>query len=120
MTPPRRQIQRGQVYDLSLHGTHYFVVVSNNARNVNLTTFVGVRITSKLKKRGFPSVVELSDDDGRTAQGVDGQPLTGLILCDTILQLPPEGTGLIPHLRGHLTPDTMLKVDAALRVALDL
>lgn len=120
MTSPRRLIQRGQVYDLNIHGPHYFLVVSNDSRNAKLPTFVGVRITSRLDKRGPPTVVELSDLDGTTARGIDGQPLTGVILCDTILQLPPENSGLTPHLRGHLSRQTMLAVDAALRVALDL
>lgn len=120
MTGPPRPIKRGQVYDLNIHGRHYFLVVSNNSRNITLPTFVGVRITSNLKKRGIPTLVELSHLDGTTAQGIDGSPLAGLILCDTILQLPPEDSGLTPHLRGHLSPQTMQAVDAALRIALDL
>lgn len=120
MTRALRPIQRGQVYDLNIHGPHYFLVVSNNSRNDRLPTFVGVRITSNLEKRGIPTVVELSDLDGMTAQGIDGSPLAGFILCDTILQLPPENSGLTPHLRGHLSPQTMQAVDAALRIALDL
>jgi mRNA-degrading endonuclease toxin of MazEF toxin-antitoxin module len=120
MTRPLRPIQRGQVYDLNIHGPHYFLVVSNDSRNDRLPTFVGVRITSTLKRRGIPTVVELSDLDGMTARGIDGNPLAGFILCDTILQLPPENSGLAPHLRGHLSPQTMQAVDAALRIALDL
>lgn len=120
MTPPQRAVRRGQVYDLNLHGVHYFLVVSNNSRNSKLPTFVGVRITSRLNKRSMPTVVELSDLDGMTAQGANGDPLAGVVLCDTILQLPPGGGGLTPHLRGYLSPQTMRKVDEALRVALDL
>ena len=89
MTAPKRLIQRGQVYDLDIHGPHYFLVVSNDARNARLPTFVGVRITSRVnpKRRDLPTVVELSDLDGLTAQGIDGHPLTGLVLCE---QYPPR------------------------------
>ncbi len=81
-----------------------WVIVSNNARNQNLDTCLGVRITTS-DKPPLDSIVDLGRHD----------PLSGRALCDEI--------GIIYHdeledYLGSLTPSTMMGIDKGMRVAL--
>lgn len=62
--------------DLELDEPKLFVVVSNNSRNRNLPSVLGVRLTTTAKPR-LPSIVELPV----------GEPVMGRAVCDDITEL---------------------------------
>lgn len=69
---------RGQVVraDIGLDEPKLFVVVSNNSRNRNLPSVLGVRLTTSAKPP-LPSIVEIT---GR-------EVITGRAVCDDIVEL---------------------------------
>lgn len=116
---------RGTVVAVNVgHGQHYFVVVSDNARNHTLPDVLVCRITHRMKYAGKPDTATLSAQDGLTAQGLNGQQLAGVVLAFRIIELPPPAApgAQSMHLSpcGYLSATTMLKVDDALRAALTL
>lgn len=97
---------RGQVYRADFgYGAKPWVVVSNNARNRNLDSVLAARITTTSKNAHVPTVVPLEA----------GDPLVGFVLVDDIVQLYPED---VDNPLGALLPSTMLRISAALRIAL--
>lgn len=91
--------------DIGLAEPKLFVIVSNNRRNRILGDVLGARLTTSAKP-SIPSIVEL-----------DGEALTGHIVCDDILPLyEDEVVGLV----GALSPRTMRDVDFAIAAALGL
>jgi mRNA-degrading endonuclease toxin of MazEF toxin-antitoxin module len=101
---------RGQVFhvDVQRAGPHYWLVVSNNRRNANLSDVLAVQLTTTAPRSPRLSYVQL-------AQGRD--PFEGWVKCDGIGPVPRDQLGLV---RGALSPDTMRRVDAGLAFALNL
>lgn len=99
---------RGQTFfaEIAGVGRKPLVVVSNDVRNRALQTWVGARITTATK-RPLATIVPLASDD----------PLRGTVLCDDLMIMTRAG---IHHAVGALTPETMRRVDAGLKVALAL
>ncbi len=102
-------IVRGRIYGAVIEerGEKYYLAVSNNRRNARLSTFLAVRLTTT-RKPPLPSIVHLTDADA---------PWTGAISCDDIDKVYPDE---VTRDYGALGPETMRRVDDALRVALAL
>ena len=102
-------IIRGRVYGAEIEdrGEKYYLAISNNRRNARLPTFLAVRLTTT-RKPALPSIVQLTDADA---------PWTGAISADEIDKVYPDE---ITRDCGALPPETMRRVDEALRVALAL
>ena len=97
---------RGQVFRVDLgHGPKPWLIVSNNARNRNLETVLGVRVTTTSKHANVPTVVPLSPAD----------PLTGYIVVDDLIQLYRDELTVA---LGAVSAPTMRAVSAAIRIAL--
>jgi mRNA interferase MazF len=106
---PKPQLLRGRVYAATLHadiGEKYFLVVSNNQRNRQLPQALAVRISTSAKP-SMPSIVALHV----------GEPVVGNVICDDILELYPDE---VRQDLGALSPATMRRVGAGLKVALGL
>jgi mRNA interferase MazF len=100
-------LARGQVYWADIGaGRKPYLVVSNNSRHRHLGTALVVRATTTAKP-SLDSIVELGAAD----------PLVGRVLCDDITVL--YGDDAVEP-AGALSPATMRRVDAGLRVALAL
>ncbi|NAS22123.1 type II toxin-antitoxin system PemK/MazF family toxin [Herbidospora sp. NEAU-GS84] len=100
---------RGRVYMADLgedYGEKPYVIVSNNARNRALPSYLAVRVTTSAKPP-LPSIVELTPED----------PLAGRVLCDDIVILFEED---LQRDLGGLSLHTMLRVNQGLRHALAL
>ncbi|MFI0482103.1 type II toxin-antitoxin system PemK/MazF family toxin [Actinomadura sp. 9N215] len=98
---------RGRVYMADLgYGEKPFAVVSNNARNGKLDSYLAVRITTSSKPK-LPSIIELDS----------GDPLVGRALCDDIVILFEED---LKRDVGALSPQTLMRLGAGLRHALAL
>lgn len=100
---------RGRVYRALPVGfdlDHYFVVVSNNARNRALPSVLAVRLTTT-PKPALPSIVEVPP----------GEVLTGRATCDDIYEIWHDE---VRQDLGALTPATMAAIDDGLRAALSL
>lgn len=105
MTP----VARGHVYWATVGGQRKpWLVVSNNARNGALGSCLTVRITTS-DKPDLASIVPLGPKDA---------PVVGRVLCDDIAVLYPDEDAF--ERLSALTPATMRRVDAGLRVALGL
>ena len=87
-------------------GCKPYLVVSNNARNQSMQSFLAVRITTSVKPR-IPSVVSLDS----------GEPLTGNVLCDEVMLMWADE---VVAEAGPLSARTMTKVESGLRTALGL
>ncbi|BDH56906.1 endoribonuclease MazF1 [Tsukamurella sp. PLM1] len=97
---------RGQVFRSDLgYGAKPWVIVSNNARNRNLDTVLAARLSTTGKNAHIPTVVALSTAD----------PLVGFVLVDDLVQLYHDE---LTENVGTLSPQTMQKISAALRIAL--
>ena len=83
-----------------------YVVVSNNARNQAMHSFLAARITTT-SKPDIPSVVILAA----------GEPLRGSVLCDEVMLMWTDE--VVGH-AGALSPQAMTAVEAGLRSALGL
>jgi mRNA interferase MazF len=97
---------RGQVYRADLGaGPRPWLIVSNNHRNRQLNSVIGLRITTSDRHAELPTWVKLSGDD----------PLVGYVLADDLENIRrAELAGLL----GTLSPKTVLAVNAALKLAL--
>lgn len=102
-------IVRGRIYGAVLGDLpeKYFLVVSNNQRNAQLSTFLAVRLTTT-PKPPLPSIVHLTDLDA---------PWTGAISCDTLETIYHDE---VTRDYGALPPKTLHRIGDALRAALDL
>ena len=97
---------RGQVFRVELgHGAKPWLVVSNNARNLNLETVLAARIPTTSKHATAPTVVALSSAD----------PLVGYVVVDDLVQLYRDELTVAV---GALSATTMRAVSDALRIAL--
>ncbi|WP_086819472.1 type II toxin-antitoxin system PemK/MazF family toxin [Allokutzneria sp. NRRL B-24872] len=101
-------VLRGQIYwsDIGF-GKKPWLVVSNNLRNRAIPSLLAVRITTTAKNVGLPTFVPLSASD----------PMVGVINVDDLQQLSHEELG---EQTGAVSPQTLMKVNAALKVALAL
>lgn len=101
---------RGQVFHPDVHGIgpHYWLVVSNNGRNVHLSNVLTVMLTTTAPRSPRISYVPL-------AKGQD--PFEGWVKCDDIGPLYRDQLGPV---RGVLSPGTMRRVDLGLAAALNL
>lgn len=100
---------RGRLYralPVGFDVEHYFVVVSNNARNASLPSALAVRLTTRLKPV-LPSIVEIPS----------GEVLSGRAVCDDIYELWDDE---ITQDVGALLPSTMAAIGGGLRAALAL
>lgn len=87
-------------------GRKPYVVVSNNARNRAMDSFLAARITTT-SKPDLPTVVALSPDE----------PLRGRVLCDEVMMMWADE---VVAEAGALSPRTMADVETGLKVALGL
>ena len=101
MTPARGHVYRA---DLGF-GAKPWLIVSNNTRNRHTADVLAIRLTTT--NRELPTWVALSPAD----------PLTGSANADNIETLGKNELG--GHL-GTLTPNTMIRVNQALAIALGL
>lgn len=100
---------RGRVYLVdspSAPDAKFYVIVSNNTRNRNLVSALGVRLTTS-SVPALPTVVPLSSAD----------PLVGFVLCDAITELFDDE---IKKESGALSPKTMRLINEGLMNALAL
>jgi mRNA interferase MazF len=88
------------------YGEKPFVIVSNNARNRALGTYLAVRVTTS-KKPPLPSIIDLMPED----------PLVGRALCDDIVVLYDED---LRRDVGALSLSTLQRIGSGLRHALAL
>ncbi|MDR2566318.1 MAG: type II toxin-antitoxin system PemK/MazF family toxin [Bifidobacteriaceae bacterium] len=98
---------RGQVYWADIGtGRKPYLVVSNNARHRQLGTALVVRVAT-MRKPDLDTMVTLGPSE----------PLAGSVLCDdtTVLYADDQVEPV-----GALSPETMLRVNAALGVALPI
>lgn len=103
---------RGRVVGVTIPGmedvgSKMFLVVSNNRRNAALGNALVVRLTTS-NKPDLTSIVPLSHED---------RPLVGKVLCDDMFQVYDDE---VEREVGVLSPTTMNRVDAGLKVALGL
>jgi mRNA interferase MazF len=112
-------MRRGDVYDARLDPTEVskqagirpVIVVSRDAINTNLSTVTIVPCTTYRSSRQlYPSLVLLSAPDG-------GLSVDSVVLCE---QVRTVSKGRLLRQRGTLSPQSLVAVDRALRIALDL
>jgi mRNA interferase MazF len=97
---------RGQVYRADLgYGVKPWLVVSNNPRNRATADVLAVRLTTTVRE--LPTWVQLGPTD----------PLTGYVNADNIETL---GKNELSDYLGALSPESMMKVNQALALALGL
>ncbi|RCG22441.1 type II toxin-antitoxin system PemK/MazF family toxin [Sphaerisporangium album] len=109
MPPNSAYPLRGRVFMADLgeeYGEKPYVIVSNNARNRALPSYLAVRITTS-PKPPLPSIIELTTED----------PLVGRVLCDDIVILFAED---LRRDLGGLSLQTMVRIGQGLRHALAL
>ena len=100
---------RGQIYLVDIgYGAKPWLIVSNNTRNRVLDTALAARITTTDKSQ-VPTAVQLGRHD----------PLVGYVLADDLEQLDEQDLASATY-RGTVGPDTILKVNQALTIALGL
>jgi mRNA interferase MazF len=87
-------------------GRKPYVVVSNDARNQSMQSFLAARVTTS-KKPEIPSVVPLPA----------GEPFRGSVLCDEVMMMWADE---VVEDAGAISPPTMTLVDIGLRAALGL
>jgi len=90
-----------------LDGLKPYVIVSSNARNSHLPTYLGVRVTTSVKPE-IRSIVKLP---------ATGECVNGSVVCDDVTVLYDDE---LRNQAGFLTRASMAQVDDALRVALSL
>ena len=101
MTPVRGQVYRCDVG----YGPKPWLIVSNNARNRHTADVLAIRLTTT--QRRLPTWVQLSSSD----------PLAGYVNADNIETLGKDELG---DYLGALSVPTMMRVNAALAIALAL
>jgi mRNA interferase MazF len=87
------------------YGAKPWLVVSNNQRNRVHSDVLAVRCTTTIRQ--LPPRVELNQ----------GDPLTGYVNTDCIETLDKDELG---HYLGALSPQSMMRVNTALAIALGL
>lgn len=87
-------------------GRKPYLVVSNNARNQSMQSFLAVRVTTSVKPH-IASVVPLDV----------GEPVSGNVLCDEVMMMWEDE---VVAEAGALSPRAMTQVEAGLRAALGL
>jgi mRNA interferase MazF len=100
---------RGRVYAATIDekiGRKYYLVISNNQRNRQLGSVLGVRLATTPMPE-IDTIIECGD----------GDPVAGRILCDDIVEIFRDE---IARDLGAVTPATMRRVDDGLRAALSL
>lgn len=101
------KLTRGSVGSTDIgYGVHHYVVISGEARNMALPSFLGVRLTTR-SKPDLASIVELAAED---------LPLRGRVLCDSIIELAHNECSR----KGRLSAGTVRRVDDGLLAALGL
>ncbi len=102
-------IVRGRIYGAVIEdrGEKYYLAVSNNQRNARLGDFLAVRLTTSRKPR-LPSIVQLTENDA---------PWVGSVCCDDVEKVYRDE---VTRDYGALPPQTLTRVDDALRAALNL
>jgi mRNA interferase MazF len=108
VTPPWPLV-RGRVYAAKLNNLEtekYFVVVSNNRRNRQLSQVLAVRLTTT-PKPAMPSIVELPA----------GEVFVGRVVCDNIIELYEDE---VLRDLGALSPKAILGIGLGLKAALGL
>jgi len=83
------------------------VIVSNNGRNRSAWPLVHVVRATTSPREPRPTIVEL----------LEGEPVGGLAGCDDLAPVAKAALGLR---LGGLSPQVMQRVDAALKIVLDL
>lgn len=83
------------------------VIVSNNGRNRSAWPLVHVVRVTTSPREPHPTIVELPD----------GEPVDGRVICD---DLAPVAKAALGRRLGGLSPQVMQRVDAALKIVLDL
>lgn len=110
---------RGDVYEADLDatrgseqaGTRPVIIVSRDAINQNSPVVVVVPVTGKENKKTiYPSQAEIREGDG-------GLRKNSIALCEQVRAIAK--TRLSKSL-GHLSGTTMVKINAALKITLDL
>jgi mRNA interferase MazF len=97
---------RGQVYRADLgYGVKPWLIVSNNPRNRATADVLAVRLTTTVRE--LPTWVQLGPAD----------PLAGSVNADNIETL---GKNELGDYLGALSPESMMKVNQALALALGL
>jgi mRNA interferase MazF len=100
---------RGRVYAAKLSTIKeekYFLVVSNNQRNLHLPQVLAVRLTTSSKPH-IPSIVELGK----------GEVFLGRAVCDDIVELYEDE---VLRDLGALSPHAMTSISSGLKAALSL
>ncbi len=100
---------RGRVYAARLSHLDedkYFLVVSNNRRNQQLSSVLAVRLTTT-PKPALPSIVRIGA----------GEAFAGSVVCDDILELWPDE---VKRDLGALTSSAMAAVSEGLKAALGI
>ncbi len=112
-------MRRAEVYDAGLSptegseqaGSRPVLIVSRDAINLNSPVVVIVPLTRSLRKRRlYPSHVRISKTEG-------GLTDESIALCEQIRAIDKRR---LVQFRGTAGPDTMARVDQALRITLDL
>jgi len=112
-------MRRGDIYDARLDpaegseqaGTRPVIIVSRNAINRFSPVIVIVPLTKAANvKRDYPNDVRVSQGEGGLT--LDSVALTG--------QVRAIAKSRLLHYRGTLSPETMRRIDQALRITLDL
>lgn len=101
---------RGALYAGVIDGDKAaMLVVSRAGRNRLFNTVIVVEVQLGQKIEGFPSAVALGD----------GDPVDGVVLADYMWTIE---TKIVENLDllGNVSPNTMLAIDAAIAVALDI
>ena len=83
------------------------IVVSNNGRNRSAWPLVHIVGVTTSPREPRPTIVELPD----------GEPFDGRVICE---DLAPVAKAALGRRLGNLSPQVMQRVDAALKIVLDL
>lgn len=117
MASYRQRVYRGEVYFASfphttgaeICGTHPVVIVQNDVGNYHSGTVIGVVLTSSNKKEGMPTHVIL-EEPGTLCNG-------SMVMAEQLFTIDKHRLrGFV----GRLSPASMQRVDAAVRVSLGL
>jgi mRNA interferase MazF len=101
-------VNRGDVYDVEFPGgAHPAVIVTRDRAIPLLRNVCVVQVTSTV--RDLPTEVPLGAAHGLARASVAN--------CDNLLTVPKRALG---RRRGALGPEELFRLDAALRIALDL
>lgn len=112
-------MERGEIYDARLRpvegseeaGTRPVIIVSRNAINHNSPVIVVVPLTDAANvRRDYPNNVPIPAGEG-------GLTLDSIALAGQVRAIAVSRLG---RRRGTLLPETLTKIDRALRITLDI